>query len=94
MNIIIKKAEVPKEKLTSIVYSQKVQKESESIFKFLDFIRLDKRINQDKIYIKPNFMIFTHPEHLNYTSPLLINSVCEYIQNLGYIDFLSLLLFL
>ncbi|MFX1489530.1 MAG: DUF362 domain-containing protein [Promethearchaeota archaeon] len=87
MNNSLKKAEVPKEKLASIIYSKKVQNESESIFKFLDYIKLDKRINQDQIYIKPNFMIFTHPEHLNYTSPLLINSVCEYIENLGYKDF-------
>jgi len=70
----------------SVVYSKKVKEDKESIFQFLDFINLESRIKQDKIYIKPNFMTFVHPEHLNYTSPLLINSVYEYIENWGYSD--------
>ncbi len=67
-----------------MIYSKKVEEEKKSIFKFLDFINLKKYIDQERIYIKPNFMAFVHQEYLNYTSPLLINSICEYINDLGY----------
>lgn len=76
------------EKLTdNYIFAKKSTESKEEFIDFIEKIGLLKDIskkNANKIYIKPNFMTYIHPNGLNYTSIELLRYLCEYLEINGF----------
>jgi len=65
------------------IFSAKTEETRESFFDFLSHTPLANEVKNKTVYIKPNFMIYLHENYNTFVSPVLINLLVEYIENIA-----------